>query len=165
MGKSHDEWWIGSTAPLWMRINVTFFAWIFIFILSFIVYNDAKNKTTIELIRILGTLLILYIGALILSKIFVFDKTIILPETHDKKNCSNCQKKDSVLITKVITLWSYGRGFRFTRWKLMWHCNSCGFDEIEIIRDNNQKTWFCFAMMFYSSIVWILLSSILIALL
>ena len=164
MTNSSKEWFHGSTAPLWMRINVIFFVWIFLFIFVYIVYTDAKNKTIPELIRILGTLFILYLGAFMLSKIFIFNKNITLPEIHEKKICSNCTKKDLILIAKIIKLFSISKGFRFQSWKLMWHCNSCGFDEIETIKDNHQKTSFLISMIFYSVIVWIILSSLVIIL-
>ena len=164
MSKSDKDWWGSSIAPLWMRINVTFFAWIFILVISFIVYTDVKNKTTIELIRILGALSILYLGALSLSKIFVFDKLIEIPKINDKKFCLNCGKNDSVLVGKVIGWWSTGKGFRFQRWNLVWHCHSCGNDDFETIRDNIQRSWFIFSIMIYGIIIWVSISSLIIAL-
>ena len=165
MSKSHEGWWAGSTAPLWMRINITFFAWIFIFVISFIVYTDVENKTTIELIRILGALSILYLGALSLSKIFVFDKPINIPKINDKKVCLNCGNNNSFLVSKVIVWASIAKGFRFQQWNLVWHCHSCGYDDFEKIKDNIQTSWFVFSIMMYSIIIWVFFSSLIIALL
>ncbi|RAH16174.1 MAG: hypothetical protein CMB56_001700 [Methanobacteriota archaeon] len=162
MTNSNREWFHSSVAPLWMRVNAIIFMWIFLSILGFIVYSDTDNKTIPELIRILGTLFILYSGALILSKIFIFDKNVTFPEVNERKYCYNCGKKYSILIGKTIKFLSISKGFRFQTWVLMWHCKSCNYDEIEKVKDNHQKTTFVISITFYSCIVWIMLSSLVI---